>query len=108
MPQHVTIFQNNTFSQISFITIQREEFKYSIKKTAIIVRQTVHTTTYISLQIFSLKKPVYSQQLKTAKYILFRKKCLNNLLPIVLWLKKEIRDNMQCYKTGYYQLPSSN
>jgi hypothetical protein len=73
------MFHNNTFSQINFKTIQSEEFKHSIKKMAIIVTQMVHTTTYISLQIFSLKKQVYSQQLKPAKYILFGKKCLNNL-----------------------------
>jgi len=79
MPQHMIMFHNNTFSQINFKTILPEEFKHSIKKTAIIVRQMVHTTTYISLWIFLLKKQVYSQQLKPAKYILFRKKCLNNL-----------------------------
>jgi len=67
MPQHVTIFQNNTFSQISFKTIQHEEFKHSIKKMAIIFRQTVHTTTYISLQIFSLKKPSIFTAIKNSK-----------------------------------------
>jgi hypothetical protein len=65
----VTIFHNNTLSQINFKTIQPEEFKHRIKKMAVIVRQMVHTTTYISLWIFSLKKQVYSQQLEQAKYI---------------------------------------
>jgi len=97
------MFHNNTFSQINFKTLQPEEFKHSIKKTAITVSQMVHTTTYISLWIFSLKKQVYSQQLKPAKYILFRGKCLNS--SVVL---KKIRGNMQCYKKVYSQLPSGN
>lgn len=73
------MFHNNTFSKINFKTTQPEEFKHSIKKMAITVRQMVYTTTYISLWIFSLKKQVYSQKLKPAKYILFRKKRLNDL-----------------------------
>ena len=77
MPQHMTMFHYNTFSQINSKTIKPEEFKQ--RKMVIIVRQMVHTTTYISLWIFLTEKQVYSQKLKPAKYILFRKKCLNNL-----------------------------
>jgi hypothetical protein len=69
MPQHMPMFHNNTFSQINFKTIQPEEFKHSINKMAIIVRQMVHMTIYTSLRIFSMKKQVHSQQLKPAKYI---------------------------------------
>ena len=65
MPQHMTMFHYNTFSQINSKTIQPEEFKQ--RKMVIIVRQMVHTTTYISLWIFLTEKTSIFTEIKTSK-----------------------------------------